>query len=219
MKSARVTGKSVCSVEVNGSTPSASWRRATMIAKHSESSPDSERGRSSDRGANFLFCSWPTCLNCDRTSDLTLIALTSPWHEKLRIGCNAAVPNSDDIDQLGQYRGARDLRADSSAPMHGSRLAVDDHRKNLRVAELERLDQQCEPGANFTQAGRFDRHRAGVARARDLQSGFLFKCPAKRFEVAAQSRGIEVSKQALDFEPIRHGAAQRRMPLWFWARE
>src|SRR5882672_569937 len=213
MKSARVTGNSVCSVEVNGSTPSASSRRETMIAKHSESRPDSERGRSSDRAANFLFCSWATCLNCDRTSDLTLIALPSPWHKEFRIGCDAALADPDDVDQLGQDRGARDLRADSGPPMHGSRLAVDDHRENLRVAELERLDQQCKPGANFTQAGRFDRHRAGVARARDLQSGVLCKCPAKRLEVAAQSRGIEVSKQALDFESIRHGAAQRRMPL------
>src|SRR5712691_11079132 len=114
MKSARVTGKSVCSVEVNGSTPSASSRRATMMAKHSESRPDSERGRLSDRGANFLVCSWATCLNCDRTSDLTLIALTSQWHKKLGIGCNAAVAHSDDIDQLGQYRRTRDLRADRS---------------------------------------------------------------------------------------------------------
>src|SRR6266478_1993738 len=212
MKSARVTGKSVCSVEVNGSTPSASSRRETMIAKHSESRPDSERGRSSDKGASFLLCSWATCLNCDRTSDLTLIALTSPWHKKLRIGCNAAVADPDDIDQLGQHRRPRDLRADSGPPMHGSRLALDDHRKNLLVAELERLDQQCEPAANLTQAGRPDRHRARVARASDVQSGILGKGPAKRFEVAAQSRGIEFSKQALDFVPIRHGVAPRRMP-------
>src|SRR3977135_584491 len=105
MKSARVTGKSVCSVEVNGSTPSASSRRRTRIATHRDSRPDSERGRSSDRGANFLVCSWATCLNCDRTSDLTLIALTSQWHKKLRIGCNAALAGPDDIDQLRQDRG------------------------------------------------------------------------------------------------------------------
>src|SRR5882762_4891870 len=188
MKSARVTGNSVCSVEVNGSTPSASSRRETMIAKHSESRPDSERGRSSDRAANFLFCSWATCLNCDRTSDLTLIALTSPWHKKLRIRCNAALADPDDIDQLGQDRGARDLRADSRPPMHGSRLVV----------ELERLDQQREPAADFIQASRPDRHRGGVARARDVQSGVLCKGPAQRLEVAAQARGIEFSKQALD---------------------
>src|SRR5260370_20966674 len=139
MKSARVTGKPVCSVDVNGSTPSASSRRETMIAKHSESRPDSERGRSSDRGASFLLCSWATCLNCDRTSDLTLIALPFQWHKKLRVGCNATLADPDDIDQLGQHRCARAFRADSGPPMHGSRLAVDDHRKNLLVAGLGRL--------------------------------------------------------------------------------
>src|SRR5438093_3814472 len=166
MKSARVTGNSVCSVEVNGSTPSASSRRETMIAKHSESRPDSERGRSSDSGASFLLCSWATCLNCDRTSDLTLIALPSPWHKKFRIGCDAALAHPDDVDQLGQDRRTRDLRADSGPPMHGSRLADDDHRKNLLVAELERLVQLCERAANFIQAVRYDRHRAVDARAR-----------------------------------------------------
>src|ERR1700740_3165378 len=212
MKSARVTGKSVCSVEVNGSTPSASSRREAVSAKHSEPRPDSERGRSSDRGASFLFCSWATCLNCDRTSDLTLIALPSQWHKELRIGCNAALADPHHIDQLGQDRRTRDLGADSRSPMHGGRLAVDDHRKYLLVAELERLDQQREPAADFTQAGRSDRHRAGVARAGDVQSGVVCKWPAKRLQVAAQARGIEPSEQALDFEPIRHGAAPRRMP-------
>src|SRR5204862_440807 len=86
----------------------------------------------------------------------------------------------------------RGARAASGPPMHGSRLAVDDHGKNLLVAELERLDQQCEPAAYFTQAGRSDRHRGGVARARDVQPGVLCEGPAKRFEVAAQARGIQL---------------------------
>src|SRR5438034_6259841 len=81
MKSPRVTGKSP-SVALNGSTPSASSRRATMMARHSESRPESTSTRSSDSGARLLRCSLATCSKCERTVALT--DMTSTFIETLR---------------------------------------------------------------------------------------------------------------------------------------
>src|SRR5207248_1438193 len=80
MKSPRVTGKSP-SVALNGSTPSASSRRATMMARHSESRPESTSTRSSDSGARLLRCSLATCSKCERTVALT--DMTSTFIETL----------------------------------------------------------------------------------------------------------------------------------------
>ena len=68
-KSPKVTGKSTAVSELNGSTPSESSSRATMIAKLRESSPHSMSFRSSPRGARIHLAS--TRSNCDWTVDLT----------------------------------------------------------------------------------------------------------------------------------------------------
>src|SRR5436309_1963311 len=60
MKSPTVTGNSASLSESNGSTPSSSSRRATMIARQSESRPESRSTRSSDSGASVRFCSRAT---------------------------------------------------------------------------------------------------------------------------------------------------------------
>src|SRR5260370_42623813 len=47
-----------------------------MMAKHNESRPDSRRPRSSDKGANFLSCSFATCSNRAIISDLIDMSLS-----------------------------------------------------------------------------------------------------------------------------------------------
>src|SRR5258706_14867776 len=163
MNSPSVTGTLAFSPAVNGSTPNSSSRRATIMAKHRESRPDSSSANSSDKGGNVLFCSVATCLNWDSTVDLTvmmpflrrvLFEMTLARHEELGIGRYAPVSDLHQVDQVGRYRGAGDSRSNLRAPMHSCRRIIDDHCEDRLVAELECLDQQGEPRANLVKAGR-----------------------------------------------------------------
>src|SRR6516225_9595718 len=60
MKLPTVTRRLTPSGVTNGSNPSVFSRRAMMIAKHKESSPDASNARSSDRGAKVLSFSLAT---------------------------------------------------------------------------------------------------------------------------------------------------------------
>ena len=83
------------SVAANGSHPNASSRRATIIAKHKESRPESRRTKLSDNGASCLCRSVATCVNWDITAALTVILTPHylSWtftarHEFLQPGMN-----------------------------------------------------------------------------------------------------------------------------------
>src|SRR5882672_10810778 len=211
MKSPSVTGKSDCVLALKGSTPRRSSRRATMMAKHSESSPDSSSTKLSLRGASFFPCSCATFWNSASTCVLTVIPLSSleavaccycssalARNEKLGVSGDAAVANADHVDEFGENADARDAGAHAAAPVHRGAGIIDHERQDLLVADVEGLDEQGEPGANIGAAGRADRHRAGVGGTGDFKLRVVRERVEHAIEIAAQPRGIELAQQIFD---------------------
>jgi hypothetical protein len=91
MKLPTVTGRLTPSGVTNGSNPSVFSRRAMMIAKHKESSPDASNARSSARGANVLSCSLATRSNSAIMTGLTdMPSVLLPIFPARRFCTNAA---------------------------------------------------------------------------------------------------------------------------------
>jgi hypothetical protein len=85
-KSPTVSGNLSSAMVSNGSTPRVSSSRATMMAKQSESSPDSNSINPSETVANTLSCSRATCSNSKRIVDLTDIdpaSIHQGWASRL----------------------------------------------------------------------------------------------------------------------------------------
>src|SRR5438105_888127 len=89
-------------------------------------------------------------------------------------------------------------------PMTGSFCAIDYYRKDHLVVDLKGLDHECEPRANLVDPHRHYSERASVARARNLEFRIIGKSAADPVEVPAHPRGVKLTKQVLDFNPVCH---------------
>lgn len=83
-------------------------------------------------------------------------------------------------------------------PIDRGLRAVDGYRGERQLSELEHLDEESKQRTNFANGDGLDRDPLGTACGLDLEAGIIRERSANRIQVAALSRGVKLSHQAVN---------------------
>src|ERR1700728_1557015 len=128
----------------------------------------------------------------------------SARHEELGERCDAPAAHLDEIHQLGRHDRAGDLGVNVDPPVDRGPHTLDRERQELVAAQLERLHEYREPGADHAHAAGVERDPFAIAGAPDPQAGVAGEHPAQTLEVPVHTRRVQLPHQPFNLQAIRH---------------